>query len=296
MANKKHLEILKQGVEVWNQWVKENLISEADLRKADLRGADLIRVNLSMANLNGANFDEANLRGANLQMANLMKANLRKANLSNADLSATILRGVDLSGANLSFVQALEADFEGAILTGACLGDWHINKATNLNNIICDYIYLKENQQERRPLNPNKNFAPGEFTHLSQKALETADLIFRDDIDWKVFLSVFGKLQIEEEGNKLSIQAIEKRYDGTLIIRVNIPSESDKTLILKVFQENYLKALEAIKAKYQAELEAKEEQITLYKEQNARMREMLRSLANRPLTIDIHPISNRPQD
>ncbi len=54
MANLVHLEILKQGVEAWNNWRVENLEI-----KPDLSGADL-----SMAYINEADFHKANLRKA----------------------------------------------------------------------------------------------------------------------------------------------------------------------------------------------------------------------------------------
>jgi hypothetical protein len=41
MANPEHLNILKQGVEVWNQWRKENPGVEGDLTHADLTKANL---------------------------------------------------------------------------------------------------------------------------------------------------------------------------------------------------------------------------------------------------------------
>jgi hypothetical protein len=40
MANPEHLAILKQGVEVWNNWRKENPTIQPDFIGADLRGAD----------------------------------------------------------------------------------------------------------------------------------------------------------------------------------------------------------------------------------------------------------------
>ena len=41
MANQQHLDILKQGVETWNQWRKENPDINPDLREADLSGRQL---------------------------------------------------------------------------------------------------------------------------------------------------------------------------------------------------------------------------------------------------------------
>lgn len=49
MANQKHLDILKQGVERWNQWRGEHAKIEVDLSHADLSGADLREANLSRA-------------------------------------------------------------------------------------------------------------------------------------------------------------------------------------------------------------------------------------------------------
>ncbi|MHC5719038.1 MAG: hypothetical protein ACYTX0_44975, partial [Nostoc sp.] len=46
--------------------------------------------------------------------------------------------------------------------------DWHTNIATNLTDVICDYIYLRQGQKERRP--SIGDFAPGEFAKLFQKS------------------------------------------------------------------------------------------------------------------------------
>ena len=54
MANKEHLEILRQGVEVWNKWRKENRDVAPDLREANLSGADLRLAILREADLSGA--------------------------------------------------------------------------------------------------------------------------------------------------------------------------------------------------------------------------------------------------
>jgi uncharacterized protein YjbI with pentapeptide repeats len=56
MANPDHLQILQQGIEVWNQWRDQHThivpaLSEATLTGADLSGAFLFRASLSGANL-----------------------------------------------------------------------------------------------------------------------------------------------------------------------------------------------------------------------------------------------------
>jgi uncharacterized protein YjbI with pentapeptide repeats len=133
MANEEHLAMLKQGVEVWNQWRKDNkkivpVFSEINLSKENLCGADL-----NWANFRGTNLSEANLSGANLSRANLNEANLRGANLT----------GANLSGANLN-----EANFSEANLTGANIGETDL-KAAYLSDDA--YHTRKEKKEQNLP-------------------------------------------------------------------------------------------------------------------------------------------------
>ena len=57
MANQELLDILKQGVETWNQWRKEG-----EYLLVDLTGANLIKATLG-ANLFSADLAEPDLRG-----------------------------------------------------------------------------------------------------------------------------------------------------------------------------------------------------------------------------------------
>ena len=230
MANEEHLALLRQGVDVWNEWRQNhnnyeiladltgaNLsgmsITRADLGRANLNGANLIGANLTEVNLRMANLSEANLAGANvtradLRMANLRMANLSEANLAEADITGAYLsfanlrmahlnganlreanlkmtylgganlteadlRMANLNGANLEGIQALNTNFRQAILTGSCLENWQIDRETNLEDVICDYVYLRHHQQERCP--SNRNFSSGEFTKLFRTALETVN-------------------------------------------------------------------------------------------------------------------------
>jgi uncharacterized protein YjbI with pentapeptide repeats len=58
MANPEHLAILRQGVEVWNQWREENPEIQPDLSNSDLCGENLDWVNFSGVNLFGADLSE----------------------------------------------------------------------------------------------------------------------------------------------------------------------------------------------------------------------------------------------
>jgi uncharacterized protein YjbI with pentapeptide repeats len=126
MANEDHIEILKQGVEIWNRWRTDNPGIKPDLAGADLIGVDLtlanlIASNLERANLRTANLTRADLTRANLEWADLMWADLRWANLSGANLTKAYFRLAALSGANLSEAFLHWTEFNGAELRGADL-------------------------------------------------------------------------------------------------------------------------------------------------------------------------------
>lgn len=166
MANKQHLDILKQGVEVWNGWRKEhhdivpdlsgaildeaNLnhvrfsfsrLSEASFRNAQLRCAYFVRSDLSYVNFSSATLNEAHLDRAKLNRANLSGARLRYAKICQADLSDADLSGTDLSFANLdrtsfSNTNLYETDFSFARLRFAEFFNVDLSSAKGLDTII----------------------------------------------------------------------------------------------------------------------------------------------------------------
>ncbi len=126
MANQEHLDILNQGVEVWNRWREKHyeLVADLygiDLSRRNLSGANLCQTDLGWTNLSYAQLEKANLsnatgNGAFLEQATLKNAILIRTNLSKADLS-----GADLSGADLSEANLFEANLSGTQLSGAKL-------------------------------------------------------------------------------------------------------------------------------------------------------------------------------
>ncbi|MBD2090286.1 pentapeptide repeat-containing protein [Microcoleus sp. FACHB-1515] len=319
MADEEHLRILGEGVDRWNQWRKDKSIlqpnlysadlSGANLRKANLRRADLKNANLRSADLSDADLSDANLsrailsgvnlsnailrstnlshadlNNANLNNANLRNAGLNSANLNNANLSNAYLIGANLSHAILWRTQALGAILRGAQLTGAGVEDWHINRATQLDGVICDYIFLKGREGERRPSNGSRIFAPGDFTKLIQKSLETVDLIFSNGIDWKAFALSLEDLRVEYEEQELSIQAIENKNDA-FVIRLNVPPDADKGAIERQAMEFYETRLAVLEAQYRSTLQAKDEQIAIYREQSTNMTEIVKLLASKPIDV-----------
>lgn len=168
MANEEQLAILKQGVEVWNEWREKNLyikldlsgqnfslailrnanlsgieLQSTDLRVADLMNTTLIGVNLRNANLRYANLDSADLHDSNLSGADVFATNLHRTDLHNATLNNAILRSVDLSDANLRQAKLHNVDLRGsnlrdANLHGAILSDADLRDADLSGAILSD--------------------------------------------------------------------------------------------------------------------------------------------------------------
>ena len=136
MANPEHLDILKQGVKVWNAWRRENPDVRPDLQGADLKKADLAWVDLSRAML-----DETDLDGAHLFRGNFALANLSSANLSEANLTYANLRKANILGSHLVGIKLEAADLEAANLEGSNMGGAHLERA-NLAGANLSGVYL----------------------------------------------------------------------------------------------------------------------------------------------------------
>ena len=131
MASQEPLGILKQGVDVWNQWRRTYLDEDAGnmlayLSYADLSGMNLEGAYLEQISLQHASLREANLRGADLSVSDLGLSDLSRADLSGAVLEGTLLPGADLRNANLSranlaHANLLKADLSEADLSNADL-------------------------------------------------------------------------------------------------------------------------------------------------------------------------------
>lgn len=153
MANQEQLEILKQGVEVWNKWrmndpftknpdlagsfseaktetTPRNNFGHIDLSKADLKGVNLQGVNLDRANLFGTDLSDTNLNDSNLCEANLSYAKLSNAKLKSANLKRAKLIRANLTEADLRKAQISESDLREAILCKADLSKADLVDAT----------------------------------------------------------------------------------------------------------------------------------------------------------------------
>ena len=141
MANEEHVEILRQGVEVWNELREDNPtfqpnLAGANLGEMDLSHANLRKANLSNANLSGANLSGANLDGADLSGANLTKADLSRAKLSNANLIGADLSQADLSECTFESCNLRDANLTEVTLTGASFTNCIVSSGTNFIKVV----------------------------------------------------------------------------------------------------------------------------------------------------------------
>jgi len=179
---------------------------------ANLNGAYLIK-----ADLTGADLTEANIIGANLQEAKLADSNLTRTKLSN-----TNLQKADLTRATLVQTQLDETDFRGAILTGACIEDWGITRNTNLDDVKCEYVYMRLPTKDkldcvRKPDDNGKIFADGEFGDFIKPIFDTLDLYHTQNIDPRAIAIALRNLAQNNPEAELEIKALERRGNNFLI-------------------------------------------------------------------------------
>lgn len=295
MSNAEHLALLKQGVATWNAWRQDHPEVRANLFRADLEGmylaganlskVDLRRAHLGRAFLRSANLSEAYLLGANLSQADLKqavlcKAILRDANLSEADLSHANLSEAYLSEANLSHAILTDVQLDRTLLTGACIENWRIDNPAQLDRTICDYIYLKPNQQECRPR--LGSFGPGELVHLCQRTLDILEVSFDLGLDWSACMAALRALKDLPGFANVKLRSLEQSDEGALALGLQIPPFVERQEVRRTLLQLYRRKLKAIDHQYE-EAGFSREQILGYRHSSTDLMEMCQFLAARPI-------------
>lgn len=173
-------------------------------------------------------FDEQNLQGLNLENANLENASFVKADLTKANL-----RRANLAGAFLIETHLEEANLTKASLTDACIADWKITKNTQLDDIDCQYVYLKftDGQKSSRLPNEERDFQPGEFTEVIRSLFDGFNLEHTEDIKNLSIEAVFLALQkiSSKFRDSIAIIGIQKK-NHTIVFKIknNNPNNVEK--------------------------------------------------------------------
>jgi len=258
--------------------IRSNLFG-ADLHEAILRAADLSRANLMCANLFKANLSSATLTRARFSRAYLgsvdfSHCDLRHADLSYTDMTNANLLEADLRYADLSYcdlmkayirgTQAMGTNFTGAQFTGVCLEDWDIDSDTRLRDVECHYIYLKSRierpqglvtrlYEDRYPA--DGKFKPDEFVRLFQKTMSFVSLVFQNGIDWEAFSQTFQQMNDENPDAKMAITTIKNKGNGTVVIKMSVAAETDRSRLADEFMLSYELLRKALEEEYQARAE-----------------------------------------
>jgi uncharacterized protein YjbI with pentapeptide repeats len=239
----------------------------------DRRVRDLV-VNLRS---NGESFRDCNLQGAYL-----VGADLCGSDLAGADLRGALLDDARLDKANLSRAFVVGTSFRRSSMTGACLEDWAIDHTTQLDGVLCDYVYLADSQQQRTPA--SGVFAPGDFTKLFREFCDTVDLIFRHGVDWAAFSNTLQQLQTENP--ELAVRSVDKRGEGLVVVKVDVPPEIEPAILHEEFTQVYDLAVQAIAERYQVELQSRDQQLEIYRQQQEQVYSLLENFTQRTAVPD----------
>lgn len=168
MANPKHVEILRQGVDVWNAWrARSDWRPPASLD--DLPGprrirdiarhwesyrlsfSEVIPQSQEQPDLSGESLTNAVLPHIDFSWAILDRVDLSQAVLDHADLSAASLDGANLESAQLKHARLTKASLSNAVLKDADLSHAVLTEAF-LNSSILEYAWLKSADMSKATL------------------------------------------------------------------------------------------------------------------------------------------------
>jgi len=176
MASEQHINLLRQGFEVWNLWRQENpqVIPE-------LKGADLAKLNLFKVDLSKTDLSEVNFSGTSLYRANLSGANLYKANLNTTIIQETNLSGASLIEANLENNTFPQTNFHRANFYRANLAGTKFYQSTDISETNFSFANLSRADFGKLDLsNLNFNGANLSYANLSQAKLHGTKLFGTD--------------------------------------------------------------------------------------------------------------------
>ena len=96
---------------------------------------------------------------------------------------------------------------------------------------------------------------------IFQKAFETIDLLFQNGLDWEAVAYSLDNVQVLNKDIPLTIQKIENKGDGDVLISVIVPENADKEKIEGDFWQGYEFAKKQLEDQFKARIEDKNQEI-----------------------------------
>ena len=256
MAKKEHLEFLEKGVEVWNDWRKENPYLKPDLSGtelfgyelaginfsySDLRSINLSNANLFKANLSDANLSKAKLTGAKIIQANLMRADFSQANLMGANLDKSTLTKTKFERANLAHTILSETDIRWADLTWANLLGANLVKANLSKANLTGAFLIQANLDDAKLISTLLNRA-----NLSGSSFKRANLAYAELIQANLIETKFIEANLNDANLRAAIMVqtdfeksnlSDSRIFGISAWRLNLKGTNQTNLIISDVDE-----------------------------------------------------------
>jgi uncharacterized protein YjbI with pentapeptide repeats len=141
MANAEHIDVLKQGKDVWNQWRQDHPEITPDLSGAELNKDFFVnpaltqqeRIDLAGINFNSAHLVATSVGDADLAGADFSYAVMKEMVFSNVSLSKANLDGADLTHSKFWNSEAIGASFWDGVLENTVLSGTDLRDATFTN-------------------------------------------------------------------------------------------------------------------------------------------------------------------
>lgn len=220
------------------QWMKSKFLNRARVGNTYLKNPKIQKL-VTTGQGQEQNYDRLNLEGITLKGSNLQDSSFIGASLNYASLEAS-----NMSRARLKQTQLDNADLTGVTLTGAYIEDWGITGTTALDNVHCDYVFMRLPTREnpnplRKPDNLLEFFAVGEFADFIKPYIDTLDLYHSQNVDPRAISIAFGKLAQDYPEADLEIVAMEKRGENSLNLKVQVAPSIDKSDLSFEYFKNY---------------------------------------------------------
>lgn len=249
---------LRHAVLTRTNWLQAKGLDQARTNGTCLKNRD-VRQLLITKDGNAKNFDHYDLRGTNLEGANLIGASF-----IGADFSETTLRNANLSKAKLTQAQLYRTDLTYACLTGAYIQDWAISTDTSLQEVKCEYIYMRLPTKEdpdpwRKPDNRHEIFKDDDFSDFIAPIVKTLDLYRQQNLDPRQMASAFKtldlyhyqgidpgaaavalkQLAVNHPEAGLEVVALEGRGEEKIRLQARVTGKADQSKLSAEYFERY---------------------------------------------------------